>query len=201
MNKVNFQTKFNINQLLMFINILSVSFVIMVGVIFYLEITKTKQTYFAQSTDGSVTKMTSLDVPNVSTNTLLRWVSLAVTSAYTLDFVDYQQTLDSLKQYFTKSGYANFLEASNDRLQTIIKQKLIVTAVVAGTPILLGEGEIYGFYSWRIQIPILLSYQGASEKSTKQNLAVSLLVMRVPTKEAHSGIGIAQIQDVVMYNN
>lgn len=185
----------------MFINILSVSFVIMVGVIFYLEITKTKQTYFAQSTDGILTKMTALDVPNVSTNTLLRWVSLAVTSAYTLDFVDYQQTLDSLKQYFTKSGYANFLEASNDRLQTIIKQKLIVTAVVAGTPILLGEGEIYGFYSWRIQIPILLSYQGASEKSTKQNLAVSLLVMRVPTKEAHSGIGIAQIQDVVMFNN
>ena len=50
-------------------------------------------------------------------------------------------------------------------------------------------------------MPLLLSYQGASEKSTKQNLAVTVLVMRVPTKEAHTGIGIAQIQDVVTYNN
>jgi hypothetical protein len=156
MNKVNIQTKFNINQLLLVINILSVILIILVGIMFYLEKTKPKQTYFAQSLDQKLTKMISLDEPNVSTNTLLRWVSLAVTSAYTLDFVDYQQTLNNLKQYFTKAGYTNFLEASNERLQSIIKQKLIVTAVVAGTPVLLGEGTMYGFYSWRIQIPILL---------------------------------------------
>ena len=201
MNKVNNGTNFGASNLLVTIKTMLLALVILVGIIWYLEITKPEQCYFAKNTANKFIKMTSLDEPNVSSRTLLRWASLAVTTAYTLDFVEYQTTLDSLKPYFTKTGYVSFLAAANSRLQDIIKQKLIVTAVIADTPVLLGEGIISGFYAWKIQIPILLSYQGASEKSTKQSLVVNLLVMRVPIKEASTGIGIAQIQDTVIYNN
>ena len=145
--------------------------------------------------------MITLSEPNVSIHTLLRWASIAITTAYTLDFVEYQKTLSSLESYFTKAGYKNFLEAADARLQDIIKQKLVVTAVVAGQPIVLDEGMLDGAYSWRLQIPLLLSYQGASEKSTKQSLAVTILVVRVPTSDADSGIGIAQLQDTSTFNN
>jgi intracellular multiplication protein IcmL len=200
MNKVNVPTKFSVEYLLTAANVMSIILILLVGVIF-LEINKPMQTYFVEDLNGNTAKMLNLKEPNVSTDALFRWVSLAITNAYTINFVDYQQTLDALKPYFTKSGYQNFLEASDNRLQDIIKQKLISTAVVSGTPVLLEEGTVHGFYSWRMQLPIMLSYQGASEKSTKQNLAVNVLVMRVPTKEANTGIGIAQIQDTVTYNN
>jgi intracellular multiplication protein IcmL len=201
MNKVNVPTKFSVEYLLTAANVMSIILILLVGVIFFLEINKPMQTYFVEDLNGNTAKMLNLKEPNVSTDALFRWVSLAITNAYTINFVDYQQTLDALKPYFTKSGYQNFLEASDNRLQDIIKQKLISTAVVSGTPVLLEEGTVHGFYSWRMQLPIMLSYQGASEKSTKQNLAVNVLVMRVPTKEANTGIGIAQIQDTVTYNN
>lgn len=201
MNRVGQNTKFRVKYLQNLVSILTIVILGAVAVIFYLEATKPSQTYLVQNHNGNTTQMINLSEPNVSTDTLLRWVSLAITSAYTIDFVDYKQNLDSLKPYFTKSGYKNFLLAANSRIDDIVKQKLISTAVITGTPVLLGEGTISGFYSWRIQLPLLLSYQGASEKSTKQNLAVNVLVMRVPTKEANTGIGIAQIQDTVTYNN
>lgn len=201
MNKVNLKTRLGIHSLLVGIQLTSASLIVLIGLIFFLELTKPEQTYLVSDLNGNLTNITALDEPNVSPSTLLRWVSLAVTGVYTLDFVDYQQTLDNLSQYFTKAGYQNFLTAANERVQTIIAQKLVVTAVVAGTPVIVQEGIMHGFYFWQIQVPILLSYQGASEKSTKQTLAIKLLVMRVPTKEALTGIGIAQIQDNVMFNN
>lgn len=201
MNKVIHSTKLSVEHLLSSANLFCLALLILSAIMFFLEMTKPKPTYFVRDTAGNTAKMLNLNEPNVSTDTLLRWVSLAVTNAYTLDFVDYQQQRESLRNFFTKAGYKNFLEATESRLQGVIKQKLIVTAVVSGTPVLLEEGSMSGFYAWRIQLPLLLSYQGASEKSTKENLAVSVLIMRMPTKEASTGIGIAQIQDATTYNN
>lgn len=201
MDKVESQTNIRVDNLIFLSKCLTTILLLLLALVFYLESSKAKPTYFVESTEGKLTPMLALEEPNVSINSLLRWASIAVTSAYTLDFVDYQQSLDALKPYFTKAGYTNFLAAADARIQDIIKQKLIVTAVVSSTPIILAEGEMSGFYSWQIQIPILLSYQGASEKSTKQNLAVTILVVKVPTKEAETGIGIAQMQDVVMFAN
>ena len=194
-------TNIKASSLLKIINIFTIVAFILVGVMFYLELTKPNQNYYAKSADNTVNRMITLSEPNVSIHTLLRWASIAITTAYTLDFVEYQKTLSSLESYFTKAGYKNFLEAADARLQDIIKQKLVVTAVVAGQPIVLDEGMLDGAYSWRLQIPLLLSYQGASEKSTKQSLAVTILVVRVPTSDADSGIGIAQLQDTSTFNN
>ena len=77
----------------------------------------------------------------------------------------------------------------------IIKDTLIVSAVATGTAVILQEGPLRDVYTWRIQVPLLITYQGASTSSTQKEIAVSLLVTRVPTDQAPKGIGIAQVVD------
>lgn len=157
-----------------------------------------KQSYFVDTpNNGTSREVFPLDEPNVTPSSLINWVTLAVTSAYTLDFYGYQDTLEELKQYFTLDGYQNFLNAldASGSLRKITRDKLVLTAVATDPAIVLQEGLMNNIYTWKIQIPLLLNYQGASTTSTQQNVAVSVLVTRVPTSEAPKGIGIAQIVD------
>jgi intracellular multiplication protein IcmL len=159
--------------------------------------TRNKQTFFVESISGELKEVFPLTEPNVTPTSLINWITLAVTSAYTLDFYEYEESLADLKEYFTVDGYQNFLNALNasGSLKKIIKDKLIVTAVPIDTAIVLQEGIMNNVYTWKIQIPLLINYQGASTTSTKKTVAVSVLVIRVPTSQAPKGIGIAQIVD------
>ena len=58
-------------------------------------------------------------------------------------------------------------------------------------PVILQKGPLAGRYAWRIQIPILITYQSASEFKQVNNV-VTILVKRVSTRETPRGIGIAQ---------
>lgn len=162
-----------------------------------IQFARPKKTYFVDLPNGESRQVFPLDEPNVTPSSLINWVTLAVTSAYTLDFYGYQDTLDELKEYFTLDGYQNFLNAleASGKLRKVTKDKLVVTAVATDPAIVLQEGLMNNIYTWKIQIPLLVNYQGASTTSTQQNIAVSVLVIRVPTNEAPKGIGIAQIVD------
>jgi intracellular multiplication protein IcmL len=167
--------------------------------IYLLDVMRPAQQFFTlnQATQR-LRAITALDEPNVSTAALLRWASLAVTTAYTMDFVNYENNLETSKNFFTEKGFLNFkaaLDASN-RLNDIISQKLIVSAVAESAPTLMGEGIKNNVYTWRVKVPILLTYQGASEKSSRQRTKVIVTIKRVSTKEAQNGIGIEEIQDI-----
>lgn len=178
---------------------LFVSFAILLSVIVALVVhyTRPEQKYFIDTVSGSDIEVFPLSEPNVTSTSIIKWVTQAATSAYTLDFYQYQENIDALREYFTIDGYENYvqsLQASNS-LNKIIEEKLVVTAVATDTAVILQEGEMAGVYTWRIQVPLLLNYQGASTTGTKKTIAVGLLVTRVPTNEAPKGIGIAQIVD------
>lgn len=155
-----------------------------------------KQTFYVES-DGRETEVFPLNEPNVTTTSLLKWVTQAVTNAYTMDFYHYQDTLDSLKQYFTFEGYDNYVNSvkASGSLKKIIADKLVVGAVAIDTAVILQEGMMNGVYSWKVQLPLLLTYQGASTTNAKKTIVVNVLINRVPTNLAPKGIGIAQIVD------
>lgn len=156
-----------------------------------------KQKYFVDSPDGVSTEVFPLSEPNVTPSSLVKWVTQAVTSTYTIDFYQYQETLDGLKQYFTIAGYDNYLGSlkASGSLDKIIKEKLVMSAVALDTALIMQEGEMNGVYSWKVQLPLLINYQGASTTGTQKTVAVNVLVTRVPTNLAPKGIGIAQIID------
>lgn len=165
-----------------------------IGFIFFLHATRTEPTYYATTHTGTQIRLSPRNEPNLTTAALLDWVANAAVSSYSFNFVNWNEALTSVRAYYTPSGYQNFMAAlkASNTLQDVRSKKLVVSAVITGTPVILQEGLVNGSYTWRIQLPMLLSYQSASEV-IKQNITMTMLVTRVPTLESEKGVGIAQL--------
>lgn len=152
-------------------------------------------TYYGSQPSGATSELIPLFRPSVSTQALLNWATLAATATLTLDFVNYQKNLADLKQYFTRDGYDSFIAALNEAgtIETIQSKKLVSSAVAIGPAIIIQEDEKRGIHSWRIQVPLSVSYLSASAEERTIRL-ITLLIRQVPTDYAATGIGIDQYQ-------
>lgn len=149
--------------------------------------------YFATGANGRITPLYALDQPNLAKSVVLQWANQAAVAAYTYNFVNYRKALQDTSKYFTPAGwnqFVNALQASNN-LQAVQAKKLVVSAVATGAPIILQEGVLLGRYAWKIQMPLLVTYQSASTQ-VQQSLLITMLVTRVPTLNDPEGIGIDQ---------
>src|SRR3990167_9585512 len=156
--------------MILFIAIIIIA--VMAWIIVYQQTHKPAPKYFATTSAGQLIPMVPLDQPNLSDSAVLQWVSTAVTSLYTYDFL-------------------NCLEQSRN-LEAVQDKKLTVQAVPAGAPIILSENNINGIYTWQVQLPILVTYQSLSEEFN-QNLLVTIVIQRLSTLDSEYGIGIAQL--------
>lgn len=149
--------------------------------------------YFATSINGRITPLFPLNEPNQSDSAVLQWANQAAIAAFTYNFVNYQSELQASSGFFTSDGWDQFLAAlqQSNNLDAVKAKKLIVSAVATRAPIILQKGLLNGNYAWRVQMPMLVTYQSASEFS-QQNNVVTMLITRVSTLNSPRGIGISQ---------
>ena len=149
--------------------------------------------YFATSINGRITPLIQMDAPNQSESAIAQWANQAAIATFSYNFVNYRSELVAASGFFTAEGWDQFIAAlgSSNNLDAVKAKKLVVSAVATSAPVILQKGVLNGNYSWRIQMPILVTYQSASEFS-QQNLNVTMLVSRVDTLNSPRGIGIAQ---------
>jgi intracellular multiplication protein IcmL len=149
--------------------------------------------YFATSINGRITPLFPLDQPNQSDSAVLQWANQAAIASFTYNFVNYRDELQASSGFFTPEGWDQFLSAlqQSNNLDAVKAKKLIVSAVATRAPIILQKGVLNGSFSWRVQMPILVTYQSASE-FTQQNNVVTMLITRVSTLNSPRGIGISQ---------
>lgn len=166
---------------------------ILITVTTILLFTKTPPVYFATQTDGSLIKIQPLEMPMVDQNMLITWATRAAVASYSFNFLDWQNDLQNSQQYFTSSGFNNFVDAlkSSGNLDTVVAKRLVVQATVVDVPRIVQQGIIKGRYAWKIQIPMLVKYISASEE-LRQPILVTMLIARVPTTQKPEGIAIAQ---------
>lgn len=163
------------------------------GLLLYIITHPPQPKYFATSINGRITPLFPLNEPNQSDSAVLQWANQAAIAAFTYNFVNYRDELQASSGFFTAEGWDQFLSAlqQSNNLDAVKAKKLIVSAVATRAPIILQKGILNGSYSWRVQMPILVTYQSASE-FTQQNNVVTMLVTRVSTLNSPRGIGIAQ---------
>ena len=166
---------------------------ILVFVVVYMITHPPAPKYFATSINGRITPLFPLNEPNQSDSAVLQWANQAAIAAFTYNFVNYRDELQASSGFFTSEGWSQFLDAlqESNNLDAVKAKKLIVSAVATRAPIILQKGVLNGSYSWRVQMPILVTYQSASE-FTQQNNVVTMLIKRVSTLNSPRGIGIAQ---------
>jgi intracellular multiplication protein IcmL len=166
---------------------------LLVGVVLFQVHDQPKPRYFATSATGRITPLYALSFPMVNQEQLLQWANEAVVASYSFNFLNYRKNLQQASEYFTPEGWRNFQAAlkRSRMLETVLDKKLVVTAVATGAPIVLNRGPLEGHYTWKVQMPILISYQSASDH-IQQPEVVTLLISRVSTLNTPKGIAIVQ---------
>jgi len=161
--------------------------------LFYLITHPPEPKYFATSINGRITPLFALNAANQSDSAVLQWANQAAIAAFTYNFVNYRSELQAASGFFTASGWTQFLTAleQSNNLDAVKAKKLVVSAVATRAPIILQKGILNGSYSWRVQMPILVTYQSASEFS-QQNNVVTILITRISSLNSPRGIGIDQ---------
>jgi len=186
-----YRDSYRLTVLILFFSVLAN--IALAGVVVYLESNKPTPKYFATTRGGSLIKMVPLNEPYMQSSELLNWVSNAVTSLYTYDFLNYRKTFQSNQSYFTPQGWRAFLDQIDQsrNLKTVQAKKLVVSAAPGGAPVITNQGVMNGVYSWRIQVPIIVTYQSLSEQFN-QKLLITVTIQRRSTLDSEYGIGIAQ---------
>ena len=166
---------------------------VLAGILTYIVTHPPAPKYFATSISGRITPLFSLDQPNQSDSAVLQWANQAAIAAFSYNFVNYRTELQASSGFFTAEGWDQFIKAleESNNVVAVKAKKLIVSAVATKAPVILQKGLLNGVYAWRVQMPLLVTYQSASEFS-QQNNVVTILISRVSTLNSPRGIGISQ---------
>lgn len=150
--------------------------------------------YFATNANGGLLRMVALNQPISSRSDVLSWATSAITQAYTYDFANFRKQFQESSNLFTTSGWEGFLQALDEsgNLKSVQTNKFVTTVVPKSAPVIVGTGYVEGRYAWKIEIPIIVTYQSAT-KRVSQNLLVQAVIVRRSELEHPKGLGIAQI--------
>lgn len=161
----------------------------------YLGTRPVEYRYFSTTPSGKITELVTLSRPIQSSSEVLAWTSQVITNAHTMSFANYAQQLDDIKPHFTEPGWRGYEEALDRAgfIKKLLGQQFVTSAVPQKAPVVIAEGLMpNGAYAWRIQAPILVTFQSASA-NTSQTISVEVTVVRVPETDNPKGLGIAQI--------
>lgn len=181
--------------LLMVIYGLIAALTVSVVVNVYLGTRPVEYRYFTTTPQGKITELVALNRPIQNTNEVLSWASTVITNAYSMSFANYAAQLEDLKPNFTAAGWRGYEDALNraDFTKRLLSQQYVTTAVPQKAPVVIAEGLMpNGAYAWRLQVPILVTFQSASS-NTSQTYNVETTIVRVPESDNPKGLGIAQI--------
>lgn len=201
--KIDFQTKLNnfyraqYAWLLRILNLLLIVIAIIFGVIIYQAYNKPWPSYYQSGADGSISRIYAITSPVIGARALRDWSTQVAVSAYTYNFNDYLARFKETSEYFTAEGWSAFAYSVNQSaiIDKLITQKMIVSAVASDATVIVDQRVINGTWTWKVQVPLLVSYRGGVIASQSE-LVITMLVTRVPSSVVPKGIAVAQFYAV-----
>ena len=195
-----YKDNFHITVILLLVSI--VLNILMGAAVYQMSTYRPQPEYFATASDGRITPLYPLSQPVFSQSAILQWATQAAVKSYTYNFVNYRQQLQDASDSFTPAGWSRFKEAllASNNLKSLLALKLVATAVPTGTPIVQDTAVLDGRYAWKVQIPMLVTYQSAST-SIPQPVVITMVIIRVPTVNNPKGIAIEQFVAAVAAQN
>jgi intracellular multiplication protein IcmL len=147
--------------------------------------------YYATTTTGRVIPLHSLSMPVVTNAYLLQWAELAARACYNLNFIDYPKQLQAASSNFTPDGWTSLMDAMKQAgvIDSLKQNKLFIAAVVNGPAVILDEEVVHNRYTWRVQLPLLVTYTSANQQR-KTTYIITMDIMRVPVIDAAKSIQI-----------
>lgn len=168
-------------RLILALFILMVVNITIAGMLFYQFATRPAPKYFSASDDGRIMPLYPLsDAGVITTAELLQWAQSTAISAYSFNYVNYQEILQQLQNQFTAEGWQSY--ESNLRnyqvLENLTQNKFVVSAQATAAPRVIDKDVINGVYVWKIEMPIVVNFINSVQKSS-YDFDVLMLVSRV----------------------
>lgn len=157
------------------------------------ELIERPPTYFAATRSGRIIPLVPLSQPEYSNRTVIKWATARAVDAFSYDFVNWRERLTGIAKDFTTGGYNSFVASlkTSGNLSLVIKERRVVSAAPSGAGVLVAKGLLSGSYAWKVEVPIVVSYQVA-RNTVSQNVLVTLLIVRRSLVTHPSGMAIAQ---------
>lgn len=142
-----------------------------------------------------INQQPGFDKPFTSAAGLLQWATSVVVASRNFSFANVDQVLESQRSHFSKHEFAAMKDTleNSGAFREIIDKHLVQTCVPTGPSIISGEGVINHQQTWRIQFPILVSYQGSrGVVATSRQIAI-VDVSRADTRDYPAGFVISRM--------
>ncbi len=154
-----------------------------------------KPRYFAATPDLRLAPMVPLDQPLLTQEGLLTWASNAITGAMSLNFLEWREKLESIRPHFEDEAFKSFLASlqGSGILDMIRDKRLSASAVATRAPVIIASGLVGGKATWRIEFPLIVSYESSQGVESTQKLLATVLVCRASTARTPRGVVIQQV--------
>jgi intracellular multiplication protein IcmL len=171
---------------------------LLIWVLYFLINNPSQPVYFATDSVGRLIHIIPVNRPNMSTEAVTNWTINAVQRAYSYDYINFRQQLQSSQKFFTNYGWRNYMEAlsASNNLLALTQRKQVVITQVVDQPKIIAQGILAGAYAWKYEMPVLVTYWEPpyDDKSKALNaLTVSVIVQRQPILQSYQGLGIIQL--------
>lgn len=166
--------------------------VIIWGAYHYLSVSRE---YFGTDPFGRITRIYPLSQPTVPDHRIRDFAMEGVSKGFSIDFVHWREQLGQLEDYFLPDAAKSFsdqLNATNFITQVTTDQDVVSVTPVAA-PVITWSGVDHNVKKWRIEIPLLLTFQNAKSRSTSQ-IKLIIFVTRVSQALKPEGIAIERVQ-------
>ncbi|BBO86767.1 hypothetical protein DSCO28_73330 (plasmid) [Desulfosarcina ovata subsp. sediminis] len=156
---------------------------------------KPEPKYFATTNDFRLAELTPLDQPVVSQIGLLNWTTETITRTFTLDFSNWRRQLMEVRSRYSNTAFKQLVKSLEDsgNLAMIKNQRLVTSCTITEAPVILAKGIVKGKMTWKIEFPMLVSYESSKGVENTQKLLVNTIVQRADTTKKAEGIHIIQL--------
>lgn len=172
----------------------TVSFALLLVVVL-LILMRPEPKYFSVTNDFRVIELSPLNQPYISNAGLLNWSSEVITRTFSLDFLHFRRQLGDVRKHYAPDAFKQLIAAlkSSGIIDMIKGQRLSVSVVIEKAPVITATGVLQGVMSWKIEIPIVASYESSKGVETTQHLNASMLVQRGDLREHPEGVLVKQV--------
>ena len=169
--------------------------IVCIAVVVLLILKQPTPRYFAATPDLRLAPLIPLDKHVLTQQGLLNWVAETISSAVSLDFLEWREKLSSTRENFEEAAYKSFLASlqSSGVLDMIKEKRLSVSAVVTRAPVISASGLVGGKATWKVEFPLVVSYESSQGVESTQRLMATVLVCRASTVTTPRGVVIQQV--------
>jgi intracellular multiplication protein IcmL len=151
--------------------------------------------FFAATPDLRLIELQALTEPTLTPQALLNWTADVVCGTLSLDFLHWKRKLMDMRGNFDPDGFASLVGSLEEggHLEKIKRERLSLSAGLSEAPVIVSQGTVGGRMTWKVEMPLVISYQSSAGVVATQRVLAEVWVERVPASQNPRGVQVRQL--------